>query len=784
MNLPNLVAYCRGKAGSVLRHYRLLIRGATTLRREKQDTWNAKHMHGMRAGIQMSGKRSLGPQKLLGKLMRKSALVICMCAFADMVAAESEQSSLESVVVTAQRREENLEKVPISISLLGGKDLDTSSFSGVTDALRIVPGLASSSQFASGSTSFSLRGVSSGRGALGNGAGPVAYYIDGVPFGFIRNGFYPADPSIYDLQRIEVLNGPQGTLYGANALSGVIRVLTQDPDGQAFGFKVRTSVSATDDGGENHRGDLSLNLPIIDGKLAARAVVGFQDDSGWIDTPIKRDVNDTEGRNYRLKVRAVPTETLTIDLSAWRSEQDTGAPSLSDDNRRSTSLLPQPGEQKFSTYGLEIGKEFSSVSISSMTSYIDYSSHTTPNGRPASIPVTLDNTFTSEVVSQEVNLVSELDAPWRWSAGAFYRDAEDVKYQLFVSTLGSSVNDYFTDESKSYAVYGEIGHGFLDDQLDLSLGLRYFHDDQSTILNKPYAKPAVLALPPLASGSTFDSDSERITPRAILTWTPTEDRTWYASYSQGFRSGFTQQPNVQASFPTFASVDPDRLTNYEIGAKGSIGNGRLAYEAAVFYIDWQDVQRSITVFIPGTPIPNTVTTTAVVNGTSARGVGASFAFTTRPFDGLEIGGNITWNDLALDGNVVSSGVVIGRKGERLAFSPEYTAGISAEYRWNLGGGFGMRIATSGNYLPSNFGDPSVRTGAVARAESDELITAQARLALETPEHWSAALYADNLTDENGSPGRTTGLSGDPIEWSTRIRPRTIGLQIDYHFGPQ
>lgn len=682
-----------------------------------------------------------------------------------------EAERLEEIVVTAQKRKENLQNVPISISVLGGDALDESTFSGVTDALQSVPGFANLPQFSSGSSSFSIRGISSGVSALANGAGPVAYYVDGVPFGFVRNGFYPTDPSSYDLQRIEVLNGPQGTLYGANALSGVIRVLTNRANTENFSFKARGTGSDTTDGGRNYSGDLAVNVPIIEGRLGARAVVGFRDDSGWIDAPYGNDVNNSEARSYRLRLTALPTDSLSIDLSVWRSELESGAPPLSNDQRRITSLIPQPAEDEFTTYGLELAQEFSGFSLTSMTSYIDYHSHIVPNGVVAGFGILLDNTFDSTVLSEEINLVSSSEGAWRWSAGAFYRSAQDDKYQLVRSPAGAVLvlNDDFTDESDSYAVYGEIAYD-LSKQWEFALGLRYFHDDQSMHINQAY--PAVASVP---VGVDFDATSKAWTPRAVLTWTPSKDHSLYTSYSQGFRSGFSQQPRVQHAAPSFEPVDPDKLTNYEIGAKGSILDGGLTYEAAVFYVDWQDVQRSLSILLP----PNfNVTTTAVVNGAGASGAGASLALTARPVGGLELGGTASWNDLTLDNDVISGTTVIGRAGNRLSFSPEYTASVFAEYSWELGGGFTARVAGGGNYLPAMLADPTVIGGVVVVPKNDSMLTADARFSLAAAEHWTATLFADNLTDEDGTPAR--GLN--PVEWSIRIRPRTIGLQLEYQFG--
>jgi outer membrane receptor protein involved in Fe transport len=177
------------------------------------------------------------------------------------------------IVVTAERRAENLQNVPISIAVLQGAALDKSQATGLTEALRAVPGIAINETYQGGGTQVSLRGVSAG-GALFSGSSPVSYYIDSIPFGLIKNAIGP-DLNAYDLDRVEVVRGPQGTLYGANSQNGVVRVLTHAADLNNFDFKARASVSDTDGGAESYRGDAAVNLPIIDGRLAARVVYGY-----------------------------------------------------------------------------------------------------------------------------------------------------------------------------------------------------------------------------------------------------------------------------------------------------------------------------------------------------------------------------------------------------------------------------------------------------------------------------------------------------------------------------
>lgn len=709
-----------------------------------------------------------------------------------------ENEMLEEIVVTAQRREENLQDVPISVTVLGGKELDESSFSGVTDALNNTPGFVSTPQTVNGGTVFSLRGVSTGGSGLATGASPVGYYINGVPFGFVRNAFLPADPNIYDLERIEVLNGPQGTLYGANSLSGVIRIITRDANTSQFEFKARSSISGTDGGDESTSGDFALNIPLLEDRVAVRFVAGYRDDGGWVDstnhyqganglTPpalpggYGNNVNDVVTKSYRLQVRLEPSDATTIDFSAWQSDRDASAMPTSDAYNRTSYPADQPGNEEFTAYGLNIAHDFASFSLSSMTSYVDYQSHMEPLSYPGGGDLRLISNFDSAIFAQEFNLNSTTDGPWRWSTGLFYRQAEDPKDQVLDFLNGTLLqNDDFTDSSESYAIYGEIGRSFFNDTFAIQAGLRYFHDEQTLRVNS-----VVFAAPSVPVGVDFTTTSEALTPRLTLTWQPTTEQSFYASYSQGFRSGYYQQPRGIQNAPSFEPVDPDTLINYEIGAKGSFFSGRLSYEASVFYQDWQDIQRTLGVLLTGT---GTGTGTSVgLNGEGASGPGASLSLTVRPLDGLSVGTNLSWNELEADAPIRTGSFVLYDTGDQLALSPGYTASIFASYDWDLWGGYGARVSANANHVPEMPMDPFVSGTAPSQFVVHPFMEAttfvNARLSIDAPEHWTSTLFIDNLTNENAdqfqgpilAPPR--GLEGH----GARPRPRTFGIQFEYKY---
>ena len=668
-------------------------------------------------------------------------------------------------MVTAQKRKEQLQKVPISISVLRGDDLDRSTAEGLTEALNRVPGVTTTISAQGGGTQLAVRGVTAA-GPLFFGSSPIAYYLDSVPFGLVRSAIVP-DSNAYDLERVEVLRGPQGTLYGASALNGVVRVLTHDADLNEFEFKARTSASGTDGGGGNYRGDMAVNVPIVAGKLAARAVVGYQNLSGWIDKPNDKDANHAELRNFRLKINAQPTDKLSIGLSAWRSQDDYGMYPGSNDGRTNPNLLQEPISTVYDAYGLNIGYELPGFSVTSMTSYLDYDNRSYADLTQIGLNIRQFNGEEAKVFSQEVVLHSTHDGPWRWTAGGLYRREKSPADPSYYYTLGNTsvlfapFGPPYAQRtiSKSFAGYGELTRLFFDGQLELTGGLRNF-DDEVTNAEGPLGE---------ATLSSTTRNFHALTPRAVLTWHPSDQLTTYASYGKGFRSGFSQVLHVRAA-TDLPPVKPDTLKNYELGAKGSLWGGRVNFDTALYDIKWHGVQQSLVVVVDQIPYAGEL------NAGDASGIGFDFGLTTKPVERLELGINFNWNDLTFDTPVYSNGVLLFGKGDRLNSSPEYTIGGSVAYAFPLGGnGFEGRFSAAANYT-SKMETRSISGVLLSNVLGDPMLIGRTSFSIDSPDHhWASTIFVDNVNNERGTP---TGVQG-PLPLAMRVRPRTIGVQIDY-----
>jgi iron complex outermembrane recepter protein len=681
----------------------------------------------------------------------------------DSASPKAAQPGLEQVVVTAQKIQQRAQDVPISISVLSGTDLDSSRTDSVSAALEAVPGVATVTTGLGSGIQLTVRGVTA-NAPLFSGASPIGYYIDSVPFGLVRTAIAP-DPTTYDLNRIEVLRGPQGTLYGANALAGVVRVITNDPDLANFDFKGRTTGSTTDGGGANYRGDMAVNIPIIDGILAVRAVAGVSQLSGWIDKPVQANANDETLRNARIKIKVQPIESFDVVISAASSQASFGAANTADDNNNYPSLLPEPQSTHYNAYGVDMQYRSDLFTISSASTYLTYVDNSVLDVGPGSVPPTpeLLTRIPSRVYAEEINLTSALQGPWRWSAGVFYRDAKDSDYQSLPVILPDPVG--FTDTSRSWAVFGELAQRFFDNKLEWLLGVRYFDDRVGT------RQDILFGEPPGTPFSREDDTFHKVTPRAVLSWFPNSNLTAYASYSQGFRSGFAQDEliTVIANYPP---VKPDKLSNYELGLKGAFLDRRLTLDAAVFYMKWDDIQEVL-----GIPLGNgTVTAGATVNGTSASGEGLEFSLVATPVSNIELGSTFAWNNLEQDNAVYSYGTILFNKGDRLAQSPEYTASAFAHYTFpTFQDGLKGEFSLSGQYTSPNLQFVQPTTGPTLAINGNSMIDGRTSLSLIS-QHWTTTLFADNVTNWRGAVLRTNvAISG------LRDRPRTVGLQIEYHY---
>jgi len=681
---------------------------------------------------------------------------------------------IEEVVVTAMKRgEQNIIDIPASVSAFSGNELSENGTFNLIDFVQRAPGV--SIENAGGGVDYvQIRGISSPLGSA-----TVGYYVDDAPFSFVGVSVTP-DTRAFDMERVEVLRGPQGTLYGQGSIAGVIRLLTKNPDLQKPEFIADVSGSSTTDGGKNQQYNAALGIPIIQDKLAIRFTGTYADWDGWIDglpgqgfdlfgRPITyfsgSDLNTEKHTSYRLKLLAKPSERSSLTALFWDTETRAGNTNASFENRTNSFSIPQPTKTKYKYSYITFSYDFDNYTFLSNTSYTDASySSTLEFLGTALVSLVKNNGWT-----QEFRVHSTGKGPWQWTFGAIYQNLNSSLFQ----DLDQLVNDLFgvadpnqTDDTTNWAVFGDATYYF-NEQWDVSVGGRYFHDERIT-------NDASGVFPADDITQKFNDFS----PRFNVAWHPNDRSTAYFQVAKGFRSGLNQYPvsyytgqALGISLP--AGAEPEHLWTYELGHKSEFWGGKIFTELAVFYNDWGNLQQSAPVILGQL--------NAILNAGKAKSPGAEMAIQVAPNDSFSFGGNVSWNDAQYSEAVNIQSVdpatgmlvpvVIFPKGSRIASVPKWTANGWTDFRWPLsvlGGGWEGVFHSDVQYR-----DKILTSSGGAFQQSDDSLTVRARIGIEN-ERWGIFLYGDNLFDEDGAYAPSF-----PPAQPTRLRPRTIGINLKF-----
>lgn len=654
-------------------------------------------------------------------------------------AQEVAQSSgqLEEVIVTAQKREQALLEVPISVSAFTGATLEKIGANQLADFLQTAPGV-SLVDSQDGFQSINIRGIASTYGDS-----PVGYYLDEVSFSLIGNTVLPSLRT-YDLDRVEVLRGPQGTLYGDGSLGGVIRVLTRNPNLSEFEANADLTGSQTEHSdGENWAAKAMVNVPLVTDKVALRVVATKEDYDGWVDNTLtgQDDFNDREFTTYRAKLRIAPIENLDVVLAAWHHEEEgLSGTSLPD---RTSNLVSNDDRFEYDIYSLTANYDFGPVSLLSATSIMDWSQFTV--GELAGFPTNIDQS--QDLVQQEFRLTSSGEG-FRWTAGAYYREIERDTRALY---FGQNFIQF--SDSKAWAVFGEMTWPLFDNKLEATLGLRYFEDERSR-----RDEPDLIG--------QVESKFDNVSPRVNIAWHPSDDWMIYGNVGKGFRSGQIQ-PVVSIivarsyGIDVPVGIDADEAWSYEVGIKGTALDKRLQLEAAVYYNDWSKLLLNQSLGPDGQ-------ISALLNGGTAGvlGVELNAIFIVMPGLSLQAGASV--NDAEYKEAVPGAGI---NEGDRIAGVPKTTWNAAVTYERPMTASLTAFARAGVQYTSERFGIGLTST------PSDDLTTVDARLGLEG-EHWGAFLFGDNLTDENGA---LTAIGLGALGQANRYRPRTVGLNLRISF---
>ncbi len=713
---------------------------------------------------------------------------------------------LGDIIVTAGKREERLRDVPAAITAVSADTIESLGIRDFRDYASLVPGLSQRDLGAPGQGTIILRGLNTSAQQTTN---TTAFYLDEAPFsasGFLSvAALLTPSPDLGDVERVEVLKGPQGTLYGATSLGGLIKVVSRAPDASAVSGSALGELSATDGGDVGYLVRGSVNVPILADKLAVRASGGYRRTGGFMDNvgTGRDNVNESEIYGGRLAIRATPTEDLTIDLVGFvQNIRSTGT--TLQDNLPDT-LRPRYGRYSYSTfddlqskidYRLVSGSvdyDFGPVSWLTTASYSTIDTKLNSDATTIYVPLVAGlvpagtaglGSFSpnTDKVTVESRLTSERLGRFEFIAGLFYTDEKSVypvTILLVNPTTGALIPPPFNTlvRTGTLSDYSEIaGFGnisfYLSDRLDVTGGLRVARNrDRSTTGAPVDGIPASVFFRPRAAVE-FRSSDTATTYLATLRWRPTDQISTYLRAASGYRPG---GPQTNPAPPPGAqtSIDPDTLWNYEAGLKGSFLDGTLSIDASVFHIDWSDIQ--LPSLFGGIVLQG--------NGGKAKVDGFEAAVGIRPSERLRFSATLGYTNARLTDVPAGVTASIGaRAGDKLPLTPAFTTSIIGDYEAPLSGDMTLTMGGTLRFqsdMPSNY--PGDALNPSLKLPSFETVDLRAGLAFG---RFTLQVRGENLFNRLGftsaSTSRLFARQNVPTQAAV-IRPRTVVLALGAAF---
>ncbi len=707
--------------------------------------------------------------KLFGSCATSIALVAVAMATAPAMAQKVEDKPAESdkmnepqvgnreIVVTAQYREQLLEDVPFAIQAFQGEWLEETGVSSLSELIDFIPGASEGRGNAAGIQTYQIRGVSSFYGDS-----TIGYYLDEAAY-VIPNRNYAPVSRTFDIERVEVLRGPQGTLYGLGSMGGTIRFITADPDLQDFRARGDAGYSLTSENGDdNYFGDIALSAPIVRDRLAIRGVASYEKKGGYAFSPsYPGELNKDEYQNYRVKLLAKPVDAMTLKLGYQRNiTTDHWGRNLDNANLNRFTISPVRGlaRQVYDMYTGFLSYDLGPVALESSSGYIDRTDRFTGpiSLGPRAFELRTLNDSTSFI--QEVRAVSKGETPLQYVVGAIYQKAKSTEDIAVIG--GPPISVVSSYDSKSWAAFGEVSYGFLDGRLRPLVGLRYFKDDRDYLTQSR----APFLTPPFTTTGIFDS----LNPRFNVSFEPNDNALFYINIAKGFRSGTFNNASAVALGGAGVNfvVDPDKIWSYEVGTKLSLADNRLLLELVAYRFDWSDVQLNYTI-AGGIQ--------AIRNAGEVDGKGIEYGITWRPTSGLSIqaSGSINSTKFA---NLINPANFAGTPsiavGNQVASVPKNHHSIAATYRSRLTDSLGLFLNASYSYIGKQ-GDTGIDAFTIARfgAYGDDHNLLRARAGIEF-DKFGVYLFGENLLGDD-DPIQVSG-SG-----STRYYPRTVGIELRF-----
>jgi iron complex outermembrane receptor protein len=741
-------------------------------------------------------------------------------------------TGLTEIVVTAQKYNSTVQNTPISMSAISGDQLIAAGITSVEQLSQEIPGLSMRSA-GPGQTEYEARGLASNGGA----APTVGFYLDEVPLSppaLAQVGKVVIDPDLYDVSRIELLRGPQGTLYGSGSMGGTIKVVTNEPKLGTFEGSVQATGSYTDGGGPNGGGNLMLNIPLGDA-LALRFVASDTHRSGWIDrivlnpfpldtplsgsppytrgnvltAPVQADYHDVNDENLyggRVSLLYQPNSDFSVLATALYQRMVMGGYDEYDSPPGSSYLahyeaanVPEPISDTVHVYSLKISANLGFADLTSATAYWDRQESQTQDASESTslftdvipyVAAPWSETDLTQQFSQEIRLNSHNDGPLRWVAGAFYSDL-DSTWQLYsantfyaapgnsIGLLGAANNPYRVQQ---FALFTD-GSYKITDTLTFSTGVRWFRylsqqrqQEWGDFINGSDTPP---------TPTTTKASDDGFNPRFNLSYSPDANLTTYISATKGFRPGGANQYVPPPNIPPYCAAGaplafgPDNVWDFEVGEKARAFDSWLTINSDFYYIKWNDVQETL-LLACGSQYN--------ANAGSGRSFGPEVEVTAKLSPEWTVSMSASYTDAKITNpSAQFIGNVVGSIGSCQTASncvipvlnvPKDAGSIAIMYATDVAPGYRLTTRVADSYVGSSY-DESFYFGLPLAAYS----ISNARLTL-AHDSWSANLFVDNLTNKIAqiSANNTSFQVNIPqlVRYSTN-QPRTVGMQLNYRF---
>ena len=745
-------------------------------------------------------------------------------------AAGNPQGQLAEVVVTALKRSTSIQQTPLAISAVDAQSLSNQGITDSTQLARVSPDLTIT-QGSNGTDRLTIRNI------YASGEPTVGLYYDDTPItGSVgvssdAGGSTP-DISLFDIQRVEVLRGPQGTLYGAGSMAGTVRLIFNKPDLTRYSGSTADQVDSVDGGGIGYNTEGEVNIPVVQGLLGARVVGFYGHQGGWLDNTTLglHDFNDSNSRGGRLLLRAQPASNITFDAlaviqdmqgysSAWNYQTYVnGGPKF--DQMLETRT---PVDDKLELYSGTLNWDMGFATLTGVGSYSDrqlsYSFDYTPyftgaatNATPTTsgclvyagipkggacdpaqlagykalansmAPVTAHQPQYTHESTEEVRLANDQHA-LKWTLGVFhsYRtnfvdselDLSDPATGFALVPTQKTYQRTVLDVLEQYAGFGEASYD-VTRKLTLTLGLRYFDYKKTDtgIVQQGNIVVGNSVQPPI----TASSSQTGLVRKFSANYQFTPDLMAYASASQGFRPG-----GVNESIGLPAALGPyksDNLWDYETGVKSEWLRHTLILNADVFQINWSNLQVSATA--------NNGAFGFITNAGNVKVRGVELESTMLPIDRLTLSLSGSFTKAVLEGNETAPpGIVItgaGVNGDYVPMSPQVTAQGSADYVIPVSDNLQILTHADASYMGTAW-TQFARVNAYQHELPAYTLTGL-RVGLENADNrWGVYLFVNNLLNVTGFVGKSGGASTGGVNdvQAVTVMPRTIGVSFRAKF---